>query len=178
MASPAEDNSLYAVLNVSKNATDEEIKRAYRRLAQVFHPDKHTSDHMRDKAQEAFARLQKAYEVLSDPEKREVYDIYGEEGLVAGLEVILAGACSGMRRACMQPGSRPTSPSPMACMPMPHWVRGHACRQYYMKSRCLIHLHVMSLHSKACHVPVVVRPSCSPWPLGCTLQSCSGSSLH
>jgi curved DNA-binding protein CbpA len=81
----------YAVLNVPRSASDDDIKKAYRRLAQVFHPDKHTTDDQREKAQEAFARLQAAYEVLSNPEKREVYDIYGEEGLAAGLEVRIAG---------------------------------------------------------------------------------------
>eukprot|EP00877_Chromochloris_zofingiensis_P007619 jgi/Chrzof1/310/Cz01g10230.t1 len=79
--------SYYAVLNVSREATADEIKKAYRSLAQVFHPDKHTTDDLRDKAQEAFSRLQEAYEVLSDPHKREVYDIYGKEGLTAGLEI-------------------------------------------------------------------------------------------
>lgn len=77
----------YATLNVPRSASDDEIKKAYRRLAQVFHPDKHATDHQREKAQEAFARLHAAYEVLSNPEKREVYDVYGAEGLAAGLEV-------------------------------------------------------------------------------------------
>eukprot|EP00879_Flechtneria_rotunda_P006476 GHRR01006805.1.p1 GENE.GHRR01006805.1~~GHRR01006805.1.p1 ORF type:complete len:656 (+),score=249.29 GHRR01006805.1:248-2215(+) len=81
------DTSYYAILNVSRDATYEEIKKAYKNLAQVFHPDKHTSDELRDKAQEAFAKLQEAYEVLSDPQKRDVYDVYGKEGLVAGLTV-------------------------------------------------------------------------------------------
>jgi len=79
--------SYYAVLNVSREASQDDIKRAYRRLAQVFHPDKHTADHQIEAASGAFARLQEAYEVLSDPHKREVYDIYGAEGLAAGLEV-------------------------------------------------------------------------------------------
>jgi len=56
-------------------------------LEQVFHPDKHLDDHLRDKAQEAFSRLNEAYEVLSDPQKRDVYDVYGREGLAAGLSV-------------------------------------------------------------------------------------------
>jgi DnaJ family protein C protein 11 len=89
MQAPAEETepSLYAVLNVSRDAAAEDIKRAYKSLAQVFHPDKHLDDDLRDKAQEAFSKLQEAYEVLSDPQKRDVYDVYGKEGLTAGLSV-------------------------------------------------------------------------------------------
>lgn len=89
MQPPAEETepSLYAVLNVSRDASAEDIKRAYKSLAQVFHPDKHLDDDLRDKAQEAFSKLQDAYEVLSDPQKRDVYDVYGKEGLAAGLSV-------------------------------------------------------------------------------------------
>uniref|UniRef100_A0A383W4E3 J domain-containing protein n=1 Tax=Tetradesmus obliquus TaxID=3088 RepID=A0A383W4E3_TETOB len=81
------DPSYYAILNVPKDASYEDIKRAYRGLAQVFHPDKHLDDDLRDKAQEAFAKLQEAYEVLSDPQKRDVYDVYGKEGLNAGMSL-------------------------------------------------------------------------------------------
>ena len=79
--------SYYAVLNVSREASAEDIKRAYKSLAQVFHPDKHLDDELRGNAQEAFSKLQEAYEVLSDPQKRDVYDVYGKEGLSAGLSV-------------------------------------------------------------------------------------------
>ncbi|GBF91653.1 hypothetical protein Rsub_03957 [Raphidocelis subcapitata] len=79
--------SYYAALNVPRDATTDEIKRAYRQLAAVFHPDKHADDELRAQAQEAFARLQEAYEVLSDPERRDVYDAYGREGLTAGFEL-------------------------------------------------------------------------------------------
>lgn len=84
---PESEASYYAILNVSREASAEDIKRAYKSLAQVFHPDKHLDDDLRDKAQEAFSKLQEAYEVLSDPEKRDVYDVYGKEGLSAGLSV-------------------------------------------------------------------------------------------
>ncbi|MFB6282535.1 MAG: molecular chaperone DnaJ [Halobacteria archaeon] len=65
----------YDVLGVSKNASDDEIKKAYREKARKFHPD--TSD--RDDAKEKFKEVQKAYEVLSDDEKREAYDSMGHE---------------------------------------------------------------------------------------------------
>ncbi len=79
-----EHASYYAVLNVAKDASQEEIKKAYRTLANVFHPDKHRDANIKDQAQQAFARLQEAYEVLSDPEQRQIYDIYGKQGLEAG----------------------------------------------------------------------------------------------
>lgn len=65
---------LYAVLNVAKDASDEDIKRAYRSLAQVWHPDKQSTadDTVREKAQEVFAKIQEAHEVLTDHTKRQV----------------------------------------------------------------------------------------------------------
>lgn len=66
----------YEVLGVAKNASDEEIKRAYRNLAKKYHPDvsKETNAH------EKFTEVQEAYEVLSDPQKREQYNQFGHEG--------------------------------------------------------------------------------------------------
>eukprot|EP00884_Botryococcus_braunii_P017745 jgi/Botrbrau1/4654/Bobra.33_2s0025.1 len=79
----------YSVLNVPRDAADEEIKRAYRQLASVSHPDKVQDPNLRTLASSNFMLVQEAYEVLSDERKREVYDIYGKEGLEAGLEVEL-----------------------------------------------------------------------------------------
>jgi DnaJ family protein C protein 11 len=76
--------SFYAVLNVGREATQEEITKAYRRLATVFHPDKHIDPQLRHQAQESFAKIQEAYEVLSDQTKRAIYDVYGKQGLAAG----------------------------------------------------------------------------------------------
>ncbi|KAK9907695.1 hypothetical protein WJX75_008271 [Coccomyxa subellipsoidea] len=58
-----------------------------RQLAQAYHPDKHTDASLQAHASANFTRLQEAYEVLSNPDRRQVYDIYGKEGLSAGLEV-------------------------------------------------------------------------------------------
>lgn len=68
----------YAVLGVSRNATQEEIKKAYRRLAIQYHPDRNPGN---KEAEEKFKEIAEAYAVLSDPEKRRIYDSYGEEGL-------------------------------------------------------------------------------------------------
>lgn len=56
--------SLYDILNVSEEATQAEIKRAYRRLSGVFHPDKQPSDDLKEEAAESFAEIKDAYEVL------------------------------------------------------------------------------------------------------------------
>ena len=66
----------YAILGVSRNASEKDIKQAYRRLARKYHPDVNPGD----KAAEAkFKEMSEAYEVLSDPEKRKKYDRYGDQ---------------------------------------------------------------------------------------------------
>ncbi len=67
----------YEVLGVSRNASQEEIKRAYRRLAKKYHPDRNKGDKV---AEEKFKEVQAAYEILSDPKKREEYDRFGAGG--------------------------------------------------------------------------------------------------
>lgn len=64
----------YKILGVSKDATQEEIKKAYRRLARKYHPDVRPGD---KEAEEKFKEISEAYEVLSDPEKRKRYDQFG-----------------------------------------------------------------------------------------------------
>ncbi|KAK9761058.1 hypothetical protein K7432_014342, partial [Basidiobolus ranarum] len=76
---PKED--YYGILNVTRRATEEEIKDSYRKLCRTFHPDKHTDPELQQIAQSRFQIIQKAYEVLTDPSKRTSYDQYGEEGL-------------------------------------------------------------------------------------------------
>lgn len=65
----------YEVLSVSRSATEDQIKAAYRKLARKFHPDLNPGDKA---AEERFKELQEAYDVLSDAEKRKLYDQYGE----------------------------------------------------------------------------------------------------
>lgn len=68
----------YETLEVEKNASGDEIKKSYRRLAMQYHPDRNPGD---QKAEEKFKEAAEAYEVLSDSEKREIYNRYGHEGL-------------------------------------------------------------------------------------------------
>jgi molecular chaperone DnaJ len=68
----------YQTLGVDRNASPEEIKGAYRRMALKFHPDRNPGD---AEAEEKFKQAAEAYEVLSDPEKRSAYDRFGHEGL-------------------------------------------------------------------------------------------------
>ncbi|XP_077515579.1 dnaJ homolog subfamily B member 6-like isoform X2 [Amblyomma americanum] len=81
----------YAVLLVSRSATTDDIKKAYRKLALKWHPDKNPDK--KEEAERRFKEISEAYEVLSDDKKRKVYDRYGKEGL--------NGSAGGMR-----PGAR------------------------------------------------------------------------
>ena len=76
--SPAVDKDYYKILGVGKTATDEEIKKAYRKLALKYHPDKNPNN---PEAEKKFKEAAEAYEVLSDKEKRKLYDTRGAEGL-------------------------------------------------------------------------------------------------
>lgn len=70
----------YQILGIQKSANDDEIKKAYRKLALKYHPDKNKAPG----AEEKFKEVAEAYEVLSDKSKREIYDKYGEDGLKRG----------------------------------------------------------------------------------------------
>lgn len=74
----AEKRDYYEVLGVSKNATPEELKKAYRKLALQYHPDRNPGD---KEAEEKFKEAAEAYEVLSNPDKRARYDRYGHAGM-------------------------------------------------------------------------------------------------
>jgi curved DNA-binding protein len=72
---------LYSELGVQKNASSDDIKKAYRKLAAKLHPDRHPGDR---KAEARFKEVNRAYHVLSDPKKRRLYDEFGEDGLREG----------------------------------------------------------------------------------------------
>lgn len=73
------ERDYYEVLGVSKTATQDEIRKAYRRLAGKYHPDRNADD--KETAEEKFKEVQKAYEVLSDEEKKAAYDRFGHAGV-------------------------------------------------------------------------------------------------
>ena len=72
------DKDLYGVLGLSQDATDADIKKAYRKLSLKYHPDKNPGD---EAAHTLYMDIQHAHEVLSDEDKRQIYDMDGEEGL-------------------------------------------------------------------------------------------------
>ena len=85
----------YKILGVGKGASDKEIKSAYRQLSKKFHPDKNPND---EEAHNKFIEIGEAYEVLSDPERRRVFDQFGAEGVRNG-----AGGQGGFGGAGGQP---------------------------------------------------------------------------
>lgn len=91
----------YDVLGIPRNASEDEIKRAYKKLALRYHPDRNPGD---GEAEERFKEASEAFQVLSDPEKRHIYDTFGHEGLSGagfqgvagmGIEDILANTIFG-----------------------------------------------------------------------------------
>uniref|UniRef100_A0A2K6M1E3 DnaJ heat shock protein family (Hsp40) member B6 n=2 Tax=Rhinopithecus TaxID=542827 RepID=A0A2K6M1E3_RHIBE len=72
----------YEVLGVQRHASPEDIKKAYRKLALKWHPDKNPEN--KEEAERKFKQVAEAYEVLSDAKKRDIYDKYGKEGLNGG----------------------------------------------------------------------------------------------
>ncbi|KAL0093828.1 hypothetical protein F4703DRAFT_1831829 [Phycomyces blakesleeanus] len=77
----------YGILNISRSASEGDIKDAYKKLCRFFHPDKHNTDETKKIAESRFQVIQRAYEVLTDAQKRAIYDTYGEAGLTAKWEV-------------------------------------------------------------------------------------------
>ena len=72
-------NNLYKILQINSNSSQEDIKKAYRKLAMKWHPDKNINNKINEKKK--FKDINKAYDILSDPQKKKNYDMYGEEGL-------------------------------------------------------------------------------------------------
>ncbi|KAI4464843.1 dnaj subfamily c member 11 [Holotrichia oblita] len=83
------EEDYYTALNVPKNATKEEINNSYRRLSRLYHPDKHVDPKQKEKAEIIFNKVKTAYEILSDPHRRAIYDSLGVKGLeTEGWEIV------------------------------------------------------------------------------------------
>jgi DnaJ family protein B protein 4 len=80
-------------LGVSKDAKDDQLKSAYKKLALKWHPDRNPDK--QDEASKKFKEVSEAYEVLSDKDKRQIYDVYGEDGLKGGPPPSSAGGAGG-----------------------------------------------------------------------------------
>ncbi|XP_069598330.1 dnaJ homolog subfamily C member 11 isoform X1 [Ranitomeya imitator] len=89
MEEEMDNDDYYALLNVRREATQEELKASYRRLCMLYHPDKHRDPELKKQAEQLFNLVHHAYEVLSDPQSRAIYDVYGKKGLeMEGWEVV------------------------------------------------------------------------------------------
>ncbi|MFA6457174.1 MAG: DnaJ domain-containing protein, partial [Bacteroidota bacterium] len=77
----ASKRDYYEVLGVQRNASSDEIKKSYRKLALQFHPDRNPNN---KEAEEKFKEATEAYEVLSDQQKRQRYDQFGHQGMRGG----------------------------------------------------------------------------------------------
>ena len=75
------DRDFYEILGVSKKASDDEIKKSYRKLAMKYHPDRNKSN---KEAERKFKEITAAYEALKDPQKRAAYDQYGHDAFRQG----------------------------------------------------------------------------------------------
>ncbi|XP_065163838.1 dnaJ homolog subfamily C member 11 [Atheta coriaria] len=83
------EEDFYAFLNIPRDASKEDINNAYRRLSRLYHPDKHLDEESKAKAELLFNKTKRAYEVLSDPHQRAIYDSLGVKGLdTEGWEVV------------------------------------------------------------------------------------------
>ena len=78
MVRMADERDYYEVLGLKKGASDDEIKKAFKKMARQYHPDLHPDD---KECEEKFKEINKAYEILSDPEKRQKYDQFGHAGV-------------------------------------------------------------------------------------------------
>ena len=83
-----DDQEYYSMFNIRRDAHVEEIKRAYRRLCKIYHPDRYQDEQKQKTAAELFSRIQEAYKVLTDSRLREIYDRRGKAGLAEDMAIV------------------------------------------------------------------------------------------
>ncbi|CAM8919223.1 unnamed protein product [Rhodiola kirilowii] len=93
----------YNILKVNRHASDDDLRKSYRRLAMIWHPDKNPT--RKSEAEAKFKQISEAYDVLSDPQKRQIYDLYGEEALKSGIVPPPPTSSSGMRNGSQHTGT-------------------------------------------------------------------------
>jgi molecular chaperone DnaJ len=81
---PVTKRDYYEILGVERNASDDDLKKAFRKLARQYHPDLQASEQQKKIAEEKFKEINEAYEILSDGEKRKRYDMFGHAGIQQG----------------------------------------------------------------------------------------------
>ncbi len=74
----------YDTLGIDRNASEDDVKKAFRKLARQYHPDLHSGDHQKKQAEEKFKEINEAYEVLNDQDKRQRYNMFGHAGTQEG----------------------------------------------------------------------------------------------
>lgn len=82
----SEDDDYYGLLGVDRGASPEDVKRAYRKLALKWHPDKHQTEEGKEKAEHRFKLISEAYQVIGNAEQRKIYDQFGKAGLDSAMQ--------------------------------------------------------------------------------------------
>ena len=115
----------YDILGVSKSASADEIKKAYRKQALEWHPDRHKDD--KEAAEKRFKEINEAYQVLSDPKKKSMFDQYGSTNGPAGNPFAGGGSPHNLTKIVLQMGAKDASSD--AVIPGGAFIEAHNVRE-------------------------------------------------